>query len=78
MVELEIDQRLSSSDGRVGGKYLLAGAEVFTLGLDTLVVVDIVLPAVLGPRSADVRGDAIHILGGSRTGSAGGNGRRNL
>lgn len=44
--------------------YLLAGAEVFTLGLDTLVVVDIVLPAVLGPGSADVRGCARDILDG--------------
>jgi hypothetical protein len=35
--------------------YLLAGTEVVTLGLDTLVVIDIVLPAVLGPEKSRVR-----------------------
>lgn len=39
--------------------YLLAGAEVVTLGLDTLVVVDIVLPAVLGPGKSRIRRSAL-------------------
>lgn len=60
--------------------YLLAGTEVVTLGLDTLVVVDIVLPAVLGPEKSRVRSGTWigSIFRESRTGSAGGNERRNL
>lgn len=36
-------------DEEMGGLYLATGGEFFTLGVDALVVVDVVLPAVFGP-----------------------------